>query len=737
MKSLVSLLLLTLILVFGVSCTININTTEPTTSSGIPTNEVSIVETTAKNPDVTTAPTTKEPIESSTTAPVESTTTAPIESTTTTPPNDGHTHSFSTWNTTAMPSCTSQGMQSRTCSSCGFSEFAPIAAFGHTEVVDSAVAATCTTDGKTAGKHCGSCNTVIVAQTAIPASGHKYNSGEIITSATCVQDGVKKYTCTNANCLNSYTASYTMPTYTATELYNQSVKYVGEIVTYDRSGAEYALGTGFVITSDGQIVTNYHVLEGAYSATITIDNVQYTIASVLAYDATIDLAVCKINAYGLSTATICKNSVSVGSTVYAIGSSRGMTNTYSQGIITYANRIVDGVSHVQHDASITHGNSGGPLINVYGEVIGINTWGISDSQNLNFAVFTGELDNLTYSTPLTMAQFYDLHHSANDILTEWLLENYNAYTDDFIYYEIVGDYFGYSIAYDITENSNFVDGYWNFEDGATMYVFVDFNSTNGTYRYFASYSDGTNENITRGTINAMNYTASTQLTHSSYSGAYWDEELLMELYSAAVRDIMKWFAYCIDNYIDELTLDDFGLVNLEYRYDSAALTKLNTMLKQIGDYNADDRWYEIEEEYHYSDYSVYCSLVHSPATSNSTASTFAAMGWYGTDGTELFVYLQFYTSGNLGNYYGCRYEYNRNGIRIEENEIEGYLDAATLTPATVLPYHEIEGMVGSVDDLLDVYSSSLKDVLDWVSAVLEAQDASYTIADLGFIFYYG
>ena len=130
---------------------------------------------------------------------------------------------------------------------------------------------------------------------------------------------------------------------------------------------------------------------------------------MLAYDANIDLAVCKINATGLDFATICKKPVNVGETVYAIGSSRGMTNTYSQGIITYANRVVDNVSHIQHDASITNGNSGGPLINIYGEVIGINTWGISNSQNLNFAVFTKELDNLSYSSPISFADFYSYH----------------------------------------------------------------------------------------------------------------------------------------------------------------------------------------------------------------------------------------------------------------------------------------------------------------------------------------
>ena len=236
----------------------------------------------------------------------------------------------------SYPLGVTDGINERYCS-CGEKQTQTIGALGHNEVVDVAVAATCTTDGKTEGKHCGRCSAVLISQTLISSSGHKYNNGEISTQATCNQNGVKTFTCTVNSCRHSYTESYSLPTYTATELYNLSVKYVGEIVTYDKSGAELALGTGFVISSDGKIVTNYHVIDGAHSADITINNKKYTITKVLAYDENIDLAVVKVNATGLTTATICKKPVSVGATVYAIGSSRGLTNTYSQGIITYAN----------------------------------------------------------------------------------------------------------------------------------------------------------------------------------------------------------------------------------------------------------------------------------------------------------------------------------------------------------------------------------------------------------------
>ena len=477
-------------------------------------------------------------------------------------PSKDHVHSYGEWTTTKQVSCVTDGINERYCS-CGEKQTQTIGAIGHNEVIDAAVAATCTADGKTEGKHCSRCSAVLISQTAVSSSGHKYNNGEITTQATCNQNGVKTFTCTVNSCRHSYTESYSLPTYTATELYNLSVKYVGEIVTYDKSGAELGLGTGFVISSDGKIVTNYHVIDGAYSADITINNKKYTITTVLAYDENIDLAVVKVNATDLTPATICKKPVSVGATVYAIGSSRGMTNTYSQGIITYADRVVDGVSHVQHDASITHGNSGGPLINVYGEVIGINTWGISDSQNLNFAVFTAELDNLVYGTPITLAEFYELNSSAYDKTLDWLLGNYNYNQNGVIRYEYYSENFLNSIAYDIDDDYLFVDMYWVAEDGSKLYVLIDLSGDSSQYTYFASYTYNNKRNETIGKINANTFTSTTNLTYTSYDGTYFDKDWLMGFYRTGVDVLLDWFDWAMNTYNIGVTIDDFGFVLYE------------------------------------------------------------------------------------------------------------------------------------------------------------------------------
>ena len=105
-------------------------------------------------------------------------------------------HKYGEWAVTKEPTCTAAGTQSRTCSVCKNIDNKTIKAKGHTEVADSAVAATCTTDGKTAGSHCSVCGKVIKAQTVIKATGHKYGSWTVTKAATCTEAGSQKRSCT-------------------------------------------------------------------------------------------------------------------------------------------------------------------------------------------------------------------------------------------------------------------------------------------------------------------------------------------------------------------------------------------------------------------------------------------------------------------------------------------------------------------------------------------------------------
>ena len=521
--------------------------------------------------------------------------------------NTVHTHQFEEWIQIKKPTCIDDGTNERYCS-CGEKQTQIIESLGHEKVIDTAVAATCTTngktegthcsrcneifvaqinieklehievidvavnatcitDGKTEGKHCSRCNTILIPQTIIPLYEHQYNSSEITTQATCNQDGIKTFTCTVKDCNYSYTETYSLPTYTATELYELSVKYVGEIITYDKNGSELSLATGFVISSDGKVVTNYHVIEGAYSADITINNEKYEITQVLAYDENIDLAIVKVNATGLTAATICKNPVSVGSTVYAIGSSRGMTNTYSQGIITYADRVVDGVSHVQHDASITHGNSGGPLINVYGEIIGINTWGISDSQNLNFAVFTAELDNLVYIDPITLDELNGKNLNPYETLIDWILNNYNYTGSNYIEYRYrvsEAKYSVYSLTYYYNTNKLSLVYFNAFSNDDTRYVSIDLTPDSTACRYYAVYNDGyysSWKNVMVGYIYYATFTRNTSIGYYSSEGDYWTISSLLSTYQEGIVYALDWFSLVLDYFKFGYTLADFGFTS--------------------------------------------------------------------------------------------------------------------------------------------------------------------------------
>ncbi|MBQ7879212.1 MAG: serine protease [Clostridia bacterium] len=184
-------------------------------------------------------------------------------------------------------------------------------------------------------------------------------------------------------------------------------KSVGEITTYNKKGKGEALGSCFSISQDGRFVTNYHVIDGAYSAEIAVNGATYDVSSVLAYDKDLDLAVLKVNGRGFSAVKLEKTDINGGETVYAVGSSEGYTLSFSTGVIASPDRVIDGVHYIQHEAAISHGNSGGPLYNAYGEVIGVNTMTNIEGQNLNFAVACSELDKLSYAETLTVAEFYE------------------------------------------------------------------------------------------------------------------------------------------------------------------------------------------------------------------------------------------------------------------------------------------------------------------------------------------
>ncbi len=558
---------------------------------------------------------------------------------------------------------------------------------------------------------------------------HEYNDGEIILTATCIEDGTKEFTCIKNDCNYSYIDTYSMHKYSATEIYDLAVKYTGEIIVYDKFGKSFALGTGFVYTSDGKIITNYHVIDGAYFAEITINNNTYSITKVLAYNEKIDLAVLQIDATGLDCANICKNPVKTGETIYAIGSSRGLTNTHSQGIITHANRVVDNVVYVQHDASITNGNSGGPIVNVYGEVIGINTWGILDSQNLNFAIFTSELDNLMYGSPITLQELYNLNNNPTDILFDWLLANYNYSDNKQIRFDEINDSNCYSIGYNLDYNYLYIDVLWVFEDESQLYISISFLTNPTKYPYYANYNKDGNENFANGRIDATTFTENTELTCLTYDGDYWDKNSLMKLYQFAIVDLIDWFDWSTIYYNIGISIADIGFNEFEVDDDTNAIDYLIDHVVEFGVFDVASQWYEIEDSYTYSEYIYSFSLVYSAKYDI----IFVSMRWLDLDGKYFYTYLRL-TPSSKGIYYSAAYELYQNDVGfLALNDTSGYIDPAVFTSSSTLTYTSYDGLENNKAELLEIYTENISEILTWLNNYMQNNNLDITIKDLGFI----
>lgn len=187
----------------------------------------------------------------------------------------------------------------------------------------------------------------------------------------------------------------------AEEVYAKCSPSVFYIEVYNKDGKVFASGSGFFIDSAGTAVTNFHVIKGASSAKITTSDTKkvYNVTGIYDYNIAQDWAVLKIDGTGFPYLNIGSTSTVVGgATVYAIGSPLGLQSTITQGLISNANRVDNGISYIQTSAAISSGSSGGALLNKYGEVVGITSASYVSGQNLNLALPMTYLSNISKST---------------------------------------------------------------------------------------------------------------------------------------------------------------------------------------------------------------------------------------------------------------------------------------------------------------------------------------------------
>ena len=186
------------------------------------------------------------------------------------------------------------------------------------------------------------------------------------------------------------------------------------VIVLAQQGENTSVGTGVIMTEDGYIITNDHVIAGGESAGILLYGKYYFEAELVGSDANTDLAVLKaLEAENFPTAEFGNSDLcSVGDTVYAIGNPMGIElyGTMSDGILSAINRDIQVQDHtvtvLQTTAALNNGNSGGPLINTSGQVIGINTLKMGGSNNAS-----AQVEGLGFALPVS-----DASYVINDIL---------------------------------------------------------------------------------------------------------------------------------------------------------------------------------------------------------------------------------------------------------------------------------------------------------------------------------
>jgi Do/DeqQ family serine protease len=162
----------------------------------------------------------------------------------------------------------------------------------------------------------------------------------------------------------------------------------------ERAYTSQALGSGFVWSSDGIIVTNNHVVEGASRITVIFNDGTQAVAKLIGVDPDSDLAVLRVDAKGLTAAPIgISSDLMIGETVVAVGNPFGLSGSVTTGVVSALGRSVPSqeqgrtyTDFIQTDASINPGNSGGPLLNIEGKVIGINVAIYAQAQGIGFAI---------------------------------------------------------------------------------------------------------------------------------------------------------------------------------------------------------------------------------------------------------------------------------------------------------------------------------------------------------------
>ena len=193
---------------------------------------------------------------------------------------------------------------------------------------------------------------------------------------------------------------------TPKEIYDNCSQAMVEILAFDSVNSR-SIGSGFFI-SENQILTNYHVIEKASRLIIRdYGGKVYEVTHIVDYTSTYDLAILQVKETSDHALNLNTKTVETGETVYALGSPLELTGTLSEGIVSTAYRFYEDMIYHQSTAYISKNSGGGPLLNQFGEVIGVNTLMLLGEQNVYLAVDIRYINQLNRKKPKPIQVLYD------------------------------------------------------------------------------------------------------------------------------------------------------------------------------------------------------------------------------------------------------------------------------------------------------------------------------------------
>ena len=328
------------------------------------------------------------------------------------------------------------------------------------------------------------------------------------------------------------------------KIYQQIPQSTVEVIV-DTATTE-KLGTGFFYAPN-TVATNYHVISGMQSGYIKIqDGGMYQIESIQGFDAARDIALITVS-YAGTPVSVGDKTPETGETVYTLGSSLGLTGTFAEGVISTSERMVDGYSFIQTSAPISSGNSGGPLINAQGKVIGINTASFSDGQNLNLAVPISALAILDTTKPYSVSEFCGLSDPF-EALTAFILEHgtdtfMHSYRAKATISALQNDITEVSCTYVYLDTPNRYERYvglnFNLDDHLCYFLYIQSDSSYTVGVSYGAYGENTYGFATED--GALWGNAYRDISYYSYSVMPWDNKTpILDMSGYLEKQVYIW-----------------------------------------------------------------------------------------------------------------------------------------------------------------------------------------------------